>query len=96
MLTEESEKLFTLIEQSIKERTPCDVNIIGHADRAGSTHYNITLSLNRAKSVHTWFSKQSLDIRAITVESYGEEDPIIPTKDGVSEPKNRRVEILIR
>jgi OOP family OmpA-OmpF porin len=34
--------------------------------------------------------------RVVTVESYGERAPIVPTADGVSEPRNRRVEIVIR
>jgi outer membrane protein OmpA-like peptidoglycan-associated protein len=40
--------------------------------------------------------KGEIDIENIVVESYGEEDPIIPTADGVAEPRNRRVELLIR
>lgn len=91
-----SKAQFPLIEQAIKERVPCDVNIIGHADREGSKDYNIKLSLKRAKSIRQWLLKRELDIDLITVESYGEEDPIIKTKDGVAEPKNRRVEVLIR
>lgn len=84
------------VEAAIKERLPCDVNIIGHADRAGSEEYNIDLSLRRAKVLHDWLLSRQLEIVEIIVESYGEEDPLIPTEDGVAEPKNRRVEVLIR
>lgn len=95
-LTNESTKLFTLIEEAIKERVPCEVNIIGHADTEGSSKHNITISLSRAKHVHELLLAKKLDIVTINVESYGEKDLLIPTKDGVSEPKNRRVELLIR
>jgi outer membrane protein OmpA-like peptidoglycan-associated protein len=84
------------VEAAINERIPCDVNIIGHADRAGSKEYNIDLSLRRARTLYDWLAGRQLDIANIVVESYGEEDPLIPTEDGVAEPKNRRVEILIR
>lgn len=95
-LSKASEQLFTEIEVAIKERIPCDVNIIGHADRAGAKDYNIRLSLQRAQQVETWLLGRNLPIEKIVVESYGEEDPLIATPDGVAEPRNRRVEILIR
>jgi len=95
-LVKKSQFLFPEIGQAIKERAPCDVNVIGHADRSGSKKYNIKLSLKRAKLVYHWLMKSKLEIENVVVESYGEEDPIIPTADGVSEQRNRRVEILIR
>ena len=95
-LTDKSQKLFPEIKQTIRERIPCDVNIIGHTDRLGSREYNIKLSLERARWVYDWLQKANIDIKDFVVESYGEEDPLIPTPDGVAEPRNRRVEILIR
>jgi len=96
-LVKKSQLLFPEIELAIKKRAPCDINIIGHADRSGSKEYNIELSLKRAQQVYKWLMKEKkVDIENIVVESYGEEDPIIPTADGVAEPRNRRVEILIR
>ena len=95
-LSEESKKLFPEIEAAVKQRAPCDVNIIGHADRTGSKDANIKISLERAKFVHSWLLGRNLEIEKIVVESYGEEDPLIPTPDGVAEPRNRRVEVLIR
>lgn len=95
-LSEESKSLFPEIEAAVKQRSPCDVNIIGHADRTGSKDANIKISLERAKFVHSWLLGRNLEIEKIVVESYGEEDPLIPTPDGVAEPRNRRVEVLIR
>jgi outer membrane protein OmpA-like peptidoglycan-associated protein len=34
--------------------------------------------------------------KLLEVSSHGENDPMIPTKDDVAEPQNRRVEIFIR
>jgi outer membrane protein OmpA-like peptidoglycan-associated protein len=96
ILTSASEELFPEIREAIRERIPCDVNIIGHADRTGSKQYNIDLSLKRARHILQWLTSQNLNISNITVESYGEEDPLIPTADEIPEPRNRRVEILIR
>lgn len=91
-----SKMLLPKIEKAIRDRIPCDVNIIGHADSTGSREYNINLSLKRARQVRQWLYNLDLNISTIIVESYGEEDPLIPTADGVPEPRNRRVEILVR
>jgi outer membrane protein OmpA-like peptidoglycan-associated protein len=95
-LTTASRQTLPQIEQAIRDRMPCEINIIGHADSPGSKQYNVDLSLKRARFVQQWIASRELDIINTYVESYGEEDPLIPTPDGVSEPRNRRVEILIR
>jgi outer membrane protein OmpA-like peptidoglycan-associated protein len=33
---------------------------------------------------------------AISVAAFGESRPLVPTADGVREPQNRRVEIVLR
>ncbi len=95
-LTAASQRQLPTISSAIKERIPCDINVIGHADRTGTKAYNIDLSLRRARQIRDWLYTQKLDISTIIVESYGEEDPLVPTADGIPEPRNRRVEILIR
>ncbi len=95
-VTNASKKQFPEIAKAIQERSPCDVNIIGHADRTGSKKYNIKLSLQRAREVRSWLQQLKVDLNNVIVESYGEEDPLFPTADGVAEPRNRRVEMLIR
>ncbi|MCK5826044.1 MAG: OmpA family protein [Desulfuromusa sp.] len=96
MLMAQSKKLFPTVEIAIKNRIPCDVNIIGHTDSTGPKKYNIELSLRRARWVYEWLLDRKLAVKNIVVESYGEDDPLIPTPDGFIEPRNRRVEILIR
>ena len=95
-MTETSQAMLSSIATAVSVRSPCVVNIIGHSDRTGSSQYNIKLSLQRANSVKQWLSEQDLEILRMNVTSYGEEDPLVPTADGVAEPKNRRVEIMIR
>jgi outer membrane protein OmpA-like peptidoglycan-associated protein len=95
-LTSDAKLLFPEIVETVNRRIPCDVNIIGHSDRMGSKVSNIELSLKRARLVEDWLLAQNLDITKIIVESYGEEDLLVETADEVAEPRNRRVEILIR
>jgi outer membrane protein OmpA-like peptidoglycan-associated protein len=95
-LTELSKEKLPQILKSIQERMPCDVNIIGHTDTQGSLAYNAKLSLQRADFVKEWIQENNVKLDNLKVETYGETDLLIPTGDNVSEPRNRRVELLIR
>jgi OOP family OmpA-OmpF porin len=70
--------------------------LTGHADRAGSADYNLALSRRRADAVKDALVGLGLPAGEITVEAKGEAEPLVPTADGVQEPQNRRVEILMR
>jgi len=80
----------------IKDRQPCEISVIGHSDRMGSRNYNIKLSLKRARAVEKILRASNLEIDKIDISSHGENDPIKKTPDGVSEPLNRRVEVIVR
>ena len=95
-LTDVSRKMFSEIGDKIRKRQPCDISIIGHSDRVGSRESNFKLSLRRAKQVFQWLQQAGIELKNVTIESYGEEDLLVPTPDGVAEPRNRRVEILVR
>ncbi len=95
-LTIESEKNLVNLLPEIQKRTPCDVTVIGHSDTQGNDESNINLSIKRANTVKEWIIKQKVRLNSIKVESYGEKDLAVKTKDNVSEAKNRRVEVQIR
>lgn len=65
----------------------------GHADRAGTTDYNVRLSERRANTVKEQIKKLHAQAQ-VNVAAKGESDPLVPTKDGVREPQNRRVEVI--
>jgi outer membrane protein OmpA-like peptidoglycan-associated protein len=71
------------------------VTLTGHTDRSGSEQYNMALSLRRAEAVKASMIRQGIPASAIVVIGKGESQPLVPTADGVREPQNRRVEILI-
>lgn len=73
-----------------------DVNfsITGHADRSGSDAYNMKLSQRRANAVKTELVSIDSGNKNIETTAKGESEPLVPTKDGVKEPQNRRVEII--
>lgn len=69
--------------------------LTGHADRSGTDAYNMKLSKRRADNVKTMFANMGFAAGEIQVHAKGETDPLVPTEDGVREPQNRRVEIVL-
>ena len=82
--------------RAIKEHTPVDVSVVGHTDRVGSRRYNYRLSLERARAVASYLIAEGVDPSILAIDSHGEDNPLISTGDGVSEPRNRRVEVTVR
>jgi hypothetical protein len=71
------------------------IDVTGHADRAGTDAYNMALSLRRANAVKDQLVREGIPATQIAVVGRGESQPLVPTADGVREPQNRRVEIVI-
>ena len=95
-LTEESLELMPQVIAAIDERKSSDVGIYGHTDRLGSDTYNQTLSMQRALAVQAILVNQGVRPDDTETASHGEGNPLIATPDGVAEPRNRRVEVIIR
>jgi OmpA-OmpF porin, OOP family len=72
------------------------ISVTGHADRSGPEDYNLKLSLKRADAVREYLIKHGITAEQITVSGRGEAEPAVPTADGVKEPRNRRVEIIVQ
>lgn len=72
------------------------IEVNGYTDSSGATGYNKTLSLRRAQTVAAELVKDGVAKEAIHIKGFGESNPLVPTAQGVREPQNRRVEILIR
>lgn len=71
------------------------IDVTGHADRAGGARYNERLSRRRAMAVKDRLIANGVPEKDIIIYARGEEDPLVPTRDGVREPRNRRVEIVL-
>ncbi len=95
-LTEESIAKLPDVINAMQQDDPVEVNIIGHSDAVGNDDYNYQLSLERATIVHDLLLAQAPWLTRVFIQSHGENDPLVPTADNVAEPRNRRVEILIR
>jgi outer membrane protein OmpA-like peptidoglycan-associated protein len=95
-LRPESLESLPAILQTIEERNSVDISVIGHTDTIGSDEYNYRLSKERAEAVAAYLVGHGVEQGHIRVSSHGKRNPLIPTGDNVSEPRNRRVEVVIR
>jgi outer membrane protein OmpA-like peptidoglycan-associated protein len=94
-LTADSMQEIPNIAAAIKERSAISVSISGHTDATGSVQLNDALSLERARRVESLLVQQGIEPGLITVSSHGKGNPLIPTPDGVPEPRNRRVVVIV-
>ena len=95
-LTESSARdLDKLVDELRDRQPPIVLNIIGHTDATGSKDFNLKLSLERARAVEKVLIGSGISIDTLRIQSFGENDPLVPTADGVPEPKNRRVEVMV-
>jgi len=96
VLIPESTAVIPKIVSVIKQRQSSDISVVGHTDRVGSESFNLNLSRERAESVRRLLTDAGIPDEHLNVHFYGEKVPLIPTSDSVAEPRNRRVEVVIR
>ena len=78
-----------------KTRGGARITATGHTDTSGPEAYNMALSLRRANTVKDALVKEGVPATAITTVGRGEAGLLVQTGDGVREPQNRRVEIVV-
>jgi len=67
------------------------VKLEGHADVIGSTRYNQRLGERRAQAVREFLVKYGANANQLTVQSFGETQPKIPSRSKEARFMNRRV-----
>ncbi|MFO0162193.1 MAG: OmpA family protein [Alphaproteobacteria bacterium] len=75
---------------------PARIELAGHADRTGTPQYNQALSRRRAETVAEELIRRGIARQDISITALGETQPLVATADGVREPQNRRVEIILK
>jgi iron complex outermembrane receptor protein len=92
-----SPQAVTIVDQAAKNAAPAkatELTVTGHTDTVGSDAYNMRLSRRRAESVAAELEKMGIGAGEIEIVAKGKHDLLVPTKDGVREPQNRRVTIV--
>jgi outer membrane protein OmpA-like peptidoglycan-associated protein len=73
-----------------------DVQITGHTDTTGDPAANDKLSIDRATEVRAALVQDGLPVGNARVTGRGQRELRVQTGPGVSEPLNRRVEVIVR
>ena len=95
-LTPESASRIADILDAVLRRPAISVRISGHCDAVGSYQLNDRLARDRAWAIRNLLVQKGVNPDIITVTSHGKGNPLVPTVDGVAEPRNRRVEVIVR
>ena len=95
-LTDESKQVVDRILSEIARRPVPDVLVVGHTDAVGNDASNDALGLQRAEAVRAALIRLGIPAADVKAISRGKRELAIPTPDGVAEPRNRRVEIVVR
>jgi outer membrane protein OmpA-like peptidoglycan-associated protein len=80
----------------IAKRPVPDVLVMGHTDTVGTNQVNDPLSQQRAEVIRAGLIRSGIAPENITAAGRGKRELLVPTADGVVEPRNRRVEIIVR
>lgn len=91
-----SQATFAAILDSVRRRGAVTVSISGHTDSSGSVRQNEILARDRANAIRDLLIQKGVDAGRLTVSSHGQGNQLVPTADGVAQPQNRRVEVIVR
>lgn len=94
-LSREGRQIVEQLATQLKAEPAASVTVTGKTDLAGTDSYNMALSRRRAEGVATELRRDGIAKSRITVRWTGERNPPVKTAEGVREPRNRVVEIVI-
>ncbi len=95
-LTDRARQIIAEAAQATTRVQVTRIEVSGHTDSSGTARYNQGLSVRRAQNVASELVRLGVPRQSITVQGFGETRPLVQTANGVREPQNRRVEIVLR
>jgi len=95
-LTDESKQTLARVLTDIAKHKVPDIVVVGHTDTVGSDAANDALALRRAEAMRALLIAQGIPATSIVAVGRGKRELLVPTADNVAEPRNRRVEIVVR
>ena len=94
-ISPEAHAILVAVAASMRKQNVTQVSLTGHTDTVGTEAYNMALSLRRANAAKAVLVSLGVPAHEISVAGKGKTEPLVQTGDGVREPKNRRVEIVL-
>jgi OmpA-OmpF porin, OOP family len=95
-LTPEASRIIQQAAATARQGNVTRITATGHTDTSGSPQYNQRLSERRADAVRADLVRQGIPASQIVTIGRGESELRVRTADGVREPQNRRVEIVLQ
>ncbi len=95
-LTERARQVIAGAAQASQRVQVTRIEVNGYTDLSGTAKYNQGLSVRRANAVAAELVRDGVPQNEIVARGFGESNPLVPTAQGVREPQNRRVEIILR
>lgn len=86
------ETLISWIQRNAQELQT--ITIVGHSDCTGSMAARSAISRKRAEAVRDRLIAYGVSASLLDIRARGDAEPAVVTPDGMSEPDNRRVEII--
>jgi outer membrane protein OmpA-like peptidoglycan-associated protein len=94
-LSEAAKGTLTEITKRLTGANLVSVKVSGHTDSKGSDAYNQKLSERRAQSVSDFLTSQGIPAQKLSVEGYGESQPVADNETDGGRAQNRRVELNV-
>ena len=95
-LTDASKNELNKVLAALRERPMPDVLVVGHTDTVGGEASNDRLSAQRAERVKGFLIGVGIPAERIRTAGRGQRELLVQTAENVDEPRNRRVEIIVR
>ncbi len=92
----ESREVLMQHAEYLSEHPEVEVSLEGHADKRGSSGYNLALGERRSLSVKNFLRAHGVREFQTSIVSYGEERPAVEGNNEEAYAKNRRVELIYR
>lgn len=80
----------------LRENPSVSVAVEGHTDAIGSEAYNQALSFRRAEAVFRYLVNSGIAPERLTVEGFGESNPVATNETEAGRAQNRRVELRVK
>jgi OOP family OmpA-OmpF porin len=94
-LTDDARSIIKTAASEAGQQQVTKLTVTGHTDTVGSDAYNMRLSMRRAVAVEKELVHDGVPEGEIAIFAKGKRDLLVPTADGVKEPQNRRVQIVL-
>jgi outer membrane protein OmpA-like peptidoglycan-associated protein len=95
-LTPRARQVVAQAAQATTQTQVTKIQVNGYTDTSGTPKYNQGLSVRRGQSVANELVRDGVPRSAISIQGFGETHLLVQTGNGVREPQNRRVEIILQ